>query len=606
MQDSGINYGMDNGGSGSYISRSSPENSNDILSGQDKEYYKSLASVAVSPKAQTTNADYYPDQNQNVIKGYYEGSILGRMPLVAPTIQFPFAAMDKQEQQQKMMRQAQDNLYLQAATEQYNHIKDARKDAIFVKGQMTHFDTRMKAYQAQFGDYKGVLMYKNSNEYKLDKIKYQNYEKLFDEGFDLAHQVDIARRTQHMPDEKDVSTETETKKGETDKDVTTTTTNKKAGVYVSPKASAAVDRVLTYSMKDPNSDENLENTEQIAKNIKDLQLFVDADAAYATPVNALANSVTSDVHPLLVNGKPYQTQAEQVFEIQTQTGKHFDNWAYAKDEKGNLLNGKGNERYSDEFNTIYNQKYGGLDETEKEMAQHKKEIVDQERGAIADKVKKDIKNVNRGLGSAVEYARLHQESEREAKKYEAKTVPPETDKDLVTGGETHKWNLIGTAAGGKNIITPINTGLKGALIVSYLNTDGTKRTKILDNQEIPAGSDYIVNTYNEETDKSTGNIGGTAYITKPGLTKQAQTLLHDKKIVSVEARVPYSVVKSSVESSGVTLLKTNQGGMVSPAENQQQASGSTVTYKGQSYTIEELKAGGWTDDQIKKNTTPTK
>ena len=606
MQDSGINYGMDNGGSGSYISRSSPENSNDILSGQDKEYYKSLASVAVSPKAQTTNADYYPDQNQNVIKGYYEGSILGRMPLVAPTIQFPFAAMDKQEQQQKMMRQAQDNLYLQAATEQYNHIKDARKDAIFVKGQMTHFDTRMKEYQAQFGDYKGVLMYKNSNEYKLDKIKYQNYEKLFDEGFDLAHQVDIARRTQHMPDEKDVSTETETKKGETDKDVTTTTTNKKAGVYVSPKASAAVDRVLYYSMTDPNSDKNLDNTEQIAKNIKDMKLATGADEAFAEPISALAKSKISDIKKLVIDGKWQNTIASNPYYIEETTGKDFDNFAYAKDDKGNIQTKDGEPVFSSAFNSYYNKAYGGLDESPEEKQQHKKEIYDQEKEAIAKQITDKEDNIVTGTNEAVKNEIARKKEEGEAKKYEAKTVPPETDKDLVTGGVTQKWNLRGAAAGGKDITTPINTALKGTLIVSYLNTDGTKRTKIYNNQEIPTGPDYIVNTYNQETNESTGNIGGSAYVTNPGLTKQAQTLLHDKKIVSVEARVPYSVVQSAVESSGVTLLKSNQGGMVSPAEQQQQASGSTVTYKGQSYTIEELKAGGWTDDQIKKNTTPTK
>jgi len=198
---------------------------------------------------------------------------------------FPFAAMDKNKEQEKMQQQAKDNLYMQSLQREYAQIKDTRKDAIFVKGQMDEYNTQLKTYQDHYGDYAGALMYRNSDDYKLTKLKYQQYEKLFDEGFDLAHQVDVARRTQHMPDEKDVNTETqtETKKGESDKDVetSTTSTNKKAGVYVSPKASAAVDRVLYYAMKDPESGSNLENTEQLAQNIKDMKLATGADEAFA-------------------------------------------------------------------------------------------------------------------------------------------------------------------------------------------------------------------------------------------------------------------------------------------------------------------------------------
>jgi hypothetical protein len=385
------------------------------------------------------------------------------MPLVANNYMFPFAAMDKNKEQEKMQQQAKDNLYMQSLQREYAQIKDTRKDAIFVKGQMDEYNTQLKTYQDHYGDYAGALMYRNSDDYKLTKLKYQQYEKLFDEGFDLAHQVDVARRTQHMPDEKDVNTETqtETKKGESDKDVetSTTSTNKKAGVYVSPKASAAVDRVLYYAMKDPESGSNLENTEQLAQNIKDMKLATGADEAFADPIKALANSKIADIKQLVIDGKWQNTIATNPYYIQETTGKDFDNFAYEKNKDGSIAKEEdGSNKFSSSFNSYYNKAYGGLDETPDEKQQHKKEIYDQEKEAIAKQITDKEDNIVTGTNEAVK----NQIAAKKLSDEEQKTTPTikPASTTLIIGGNTMQvaknYDIGSSSTKNKNMVS-LNT-----------------------------------------------------------------------------------------------------------------------------------------------------
>ena len=455
-----INY------SSSYISRksqSNPDDANNILSGETMNYIKSLASVAAAPQEKISNADYYPgdEGDRNVIKGYYQGSILGSMPLVASSTMFPFAAMDKQAQQAKLKKQAEDALYLQSKNIEYNHIKDAIKDNHFVVGQMDTYNRQLKQFTHDLGDYKGTIAYGKSDLYRLTKMKYNNYERLFNEVFDKAHQVDVARRTQHMPDETEKETSTTTTKGEKNSDITTSSVSKKAGVYVSPETSDALDNFMYYAGIDPkNADQenpnvHLETMDELAKYAKKFQLAQAADEAFSDPINSLANSTSAEIKKL-VDGKIWQqTQAENPYYIEEKTGKDFEDFAFQKNTNGEIINDKdGNPVYTPSFNAYYDKAYRFLDEDDKQMARHKKEIYNQEKAAIASKVKDQAYNIQRGLGTAVEWAR----EGREAKK-ETPIIKKSSDTIVINGKVVQTqghWNVAASSTGNKNL-NPLNT-----------------------------------------------------------------------------------------------------------------------------------------------------
>ncbi len=188
-----INYGL--GGSDSYFTR---DGGNDILTPEMKTYMSALAGSGTAQKEtdKTTSEDYYPALDINVIKGYYQGSILGSMPLVAETNVFPFAALDKKKAQRELYQQAKDNAYISALQYEYGNLKDAVKNNLFGKKAFEIYEEQRQEYVDKFGQKLGTIAYSNSNDYKLSKMLIKSYETTFNDTWDVANKIILAYESQ--------------------------------------------------------------------------------------------------------------------------------------------------------------------------------------------------------------------------------------------------------------------------------------------------------------------------------------------------------------------------------------------------------------------------
>jgi 23S rRNA pseudoU1915 N3-methylase RlmH len=189
-----------------------------------------------------------------------------------------------------------------------------------------------------------------------------------------------------------------------------------------------------------------------------MKLATGADEAFADPIKALANSKIADIKQLVIDGKWQNTIATNPYYIQETTGKDFDNFAYAKDDKGNIQTKDGEPVFSSAFNSYYNKAYGGLDESPEEKQQHKKEIYDQEKEAIAKQITDKEDNIVTGTNEAVK----NQIAAKKLSDEEQKTTPTikPASTTLIIGGNTMQvaknYDIGSSSTKNKNMVS-LNT-----------------------------------------------------------------------------------------------------------------------------------------------------
>ena len=492
-----INYGL--GGSGSYLSRSTDAGTdiNDIFDTGQKEYVKSLALSATTPQvADTTNADYYPGSadDRNVIKGYYEGSILGHMPLVANSEMFPFAAEDAAKKQKQLYQQAQDNLYMQSLQQNYSHIKDAVKDNLFGKQQYQAFEDARKQYTDKLGEFVGTIAFRNSNDYKKLKYMFNGFANTFDDTWDAANQVILEYQSGGGSSTTDKTTE---KSDVETGDVITAkeTQSKYPEHYISQSTYDAAQNFRYASTKENVS---LDDIQDLMKYKQQMQMGIGLDKA-ASPVAATLSKDATDEIGSYAAGS---TSAEKAFLIKTQTGKSVDGWAYQthQDKDGNIVidkDEKGNKITSPAFDSLYKQWSYAPEEqqpSKDDVVEHIKKLTTDQTKLKLEKVATDAAAFEK---NEIARKRLAFDEEKEKKPY---IITPTKTQWTDSSGKTHDTNSIDlTNFKDKTSDQPLKITVGENEDVRDMS--GKKvwnaTTKQWEYPKVPAGT-YDINTYEEE------------------------------------------------------------------------------------------------------------